>query len=428
MGQSSVATGCRQTEDGVFKHLLIKLSYNMTEKDAESLLFMAGHKLPKNVDNKQLGALSLLWERSVISPRSCANLHSYYESIYRNDLANLVLRYMQENHDVEAEGRSMHVPVDAELPEEVCSCHTVREPSAEQQNVSLRSRSLSDTSHIAATHHSSEDDGGNGELSAATTAELTGHGSPHSLLVGSVPDVHQPLQFTEFSGNSHILGSQEVLVNQCNAVSFQSLPSQSSPNSQVAPGTEISISLGDLIDIRVKTPKSSSSVSPPHLHNTDAVGVTPNKAPPLRRAGNKLGRASSAIGLRYSTLHETRTPDENSEGHDSQVQKEELRNEWSEEKQSDKGEEKRGVEGKEVKGVGGQGERRERKEKQEKREPSLAASDPDATSNTSTPTLSTKIPPPLAKHREVMEGMYNKLFFEKINFTYLQSIQKEKAS
>lgn len=415
MEQSSVATSCRQTEDGVFKHLLIKLSYNMTEKDAESLLFLAGHKLPKNVDNKQLGALSLLWERSVISPRSCANLHSYYETIHRNDLANLVLRYMQEIHDVEAEGRSMHVP------EEVCSCHTVREPSAEEQNVSLRSRSLSDTSHIAATHHSSEDDGGNGELSAATTAELTWHGSSHRPLVGSVPDVHhEPLQFTEFSGNSHILGSQEVLVNQCNAVSFQSLPSQSSPNSQVAPGTEISISLGDLIDIRVKTPKSSSPVSPPHLHNTDAVGVTPNKAPPLRRAGNKLGRASSAIGLRYSTLHETLTPDENSEGHDSQGQKEELRNEWSEENQGNKGEEKRGVEGKEVKGVGGQGERRERKEKQEKREPSLAASDPDATSNTSTPTLSTKILPPPAEHREVMEGMYNKLFFEKINFAYFK--------
>lgn len=428
MEQSSAAMNSHQKEDGVFKNLLFKLSLNMDEKEAESLLFLAECKLPKNVDNKQLGALSRLNECGVISPRSCAKLHKYYEDMQRNDLANLVLRYMQENHDMAAKGRSMHAPVDEEIPEEECSLHTAREQSAQH--------SLSDTSHIIApVHHSSEDDGANCELSTAT-AEPTREDSPHRQTIvtkkfGSEPDVHrESLSFAAgFSGNSNYLGSQEILLNQGNSVSFQSLPSQSSPNSQVAPGTEISISVGD-VDIRVKTPNSSSSVSPPPLQHTDTVGVTPNKATALRRGGRKASGTIAA--LRYSTLHETPTPDEHSEGHESQGQREVSRDEQNEEKQADIGEEKRRVEEKEVTGVGGQGERREWKEKQEHTQGAPLADDHDTTSKYSTLTLSTKTLPPPVTQRELIEGSYtaytmcNTLYCEK--FIFLQSLQEKGKS
>ena len=344
----------RRPRNDAFNDLILKLSYNMTEGNAESLVHLSevkwpsGHETPKLTP---LRALKKLNQCGVFSSGACAELHSLLERIYRCDLAELVCKFMhtygETNTATETESAYYETEED---PETEHRTKKITRSVIPVERVSSGPPSLSNSSHFTATYDSSEDDGGSvtGHAQGTATAALAESSSQRrasperappyatqSAEYQSMPDVRSPAQngFGLASASSQLrVGSQELVDLSSGTLhsfvsSTSSLPSQAHP-SQVAPTpTHININIGSSnapLDIRISDSNSNQSPPPapglqqqPATKNSTAqnqqlvpeiVGPVPSSEGHSKLA--KMRATKERMSVRYSALYETTIAEE----------------------------------------------------------------------------------------------------------------------
>ena len=87
----------RRRRDKAYKALVIKISQSMSEKDVESLKFVADLSMTDGSKPTAITVLQKLREDGHFSPNSCANLHARLTEINRHDLAGYVQQYMDDH-------------------------------------------------------------------------------------------------------------------------------------------------------------------------------------------------------------------------------------------------------------------------------------------------------------------------------------------